>query len=188
MWSSSQQHCQHRRRHGDLNDSDTPPAGDAGLAEVIVRIMLEHFGDGLPVHTVVVMDTVQYRLAQTDVATVLQALRDSAAGGGAISEGENGGDDDYQLNDLSGEPHDYGYYYYTTDAKSRPEYCMWADPWVSRVYHGCLMQLVRSGRISVVHDCVDGVYDNNSGHPTAAAETTTASYMSTSTCTDNERK
>lgn len=119
------------------------------LSRMITLILLEHFGDGVPVHAVVIMDTVQYRLAQDDMATVLRNLRDRLLHG-TYGDGADTGDghDD-------GDEYDRPYYYRTAD-KGRPEYCVWADRRVSRVYHGCLMQLLQSGRIRVVYDCGGG--------------------------------
>lgn len=41
-------------------------SGEEALAALITRILLDHFGDGRPVHADVVMDTVQYRLSQEE--------------------------------------------------------------------------------------------------------------------------
>jgi len=47
----------------DSSAKDLREPEDETAAALITAILLEHFGDGLPVHADVVMDTVQYRLA-----------------------------------------------------------------------------------------------------------------------------
>jgi len=63
--------------NGLAADVDGPAKGpeDKTAAALITAILLEHFGDGLPVHADVVMDTVQYRLAR-DETMAARARRD----------------------------------------------------------------------------------------------------------------
>jgi len=130
-----------RRRHDKsvVNDNDDEVDGNndddhldvVAVTELITRILLEHFGDGRPVHADVVMDTVQYRLAQEQMAVVRRVRSDA---------------DDRR-----------DYYYYNDDDRWRQDeyYCVWADRRVSRVYRRCLLRLVRAGRVRVVYDCGD---------------------------------
>lgn len=107
------------------------------VAALITRILLEHFGDGQPVHADVVMDTVQYRLAREE--TMAAAMRRR------MHRGDDG--------------REYCYYDEKDDGGrgGRVEnYCVWADGRVSRAYHACLLRLVRSGRVRVVYDCARG--------------------------------
>lgn len=141
MVQQLQQSQQHQRldsgRSGAIDPEDEVAAG------LITRILLEHFGDGQPVHADVVMDTVQYRLAREK--TVVNSDSD------IDSDGETDGSQ--QSYDDSRRPRDERY-----------DYCVWADRRMSHIYHVCLMRLVRSGRVRVVYDCgggCGGVRDDN---------------------------
>lgn len=124
------------------NDDDDDD-DNAAVSELITRILLEHFGDGVPVHADIVMDTVQYRLARDDaVEKALERQRSQENNSNSTIE-----DEDSEC-----------YHYYNADDQWRQHeyYCMWADPRVSRAYHRCLLLLVRSDRVRVVYDCAGG--------------------------------
>lgn len=59
-----------------LQAEDPNEPEDETAAALITAILLEHFGDGLPVHADVVMDTVQYRLARDVDEDDCRKLRD----------------------------------------------------------------------------------------------------------------
>lgn len=136
---------QHHRQDGGQAATIDPE--DEAAAALITRILLEHFGDGQPVHADVVMDTVQYRLAMEETAVAVHSGQDN---GGAIDCDDDNDDDD----GTAGGQHSYG-----DSGRRRDErynYCVWADRRMSHVYHVCLMRLVRSGRVRVVYDCGGG--------------------------------
>lgn len=54
----------------DGSPKDLHEPEDKTAAALISAILLEHFGDGLPVHADVVMDTVQYQLARDETMAV----------------------------------------------------------------------------------------------------------------------
>lgn len=114
---------------------DDEDDGGGGVSELITRILLEHFGDGRPVHADIVMDTVQYRLARDDAVERARGYRLAGA-------------DDAE----------HHHHYYNADDRWRQHeyYCIWADPQVSQAYHRCLLLLVRSGRVRVLYDCAGG--------------------------------
>ncbi|VVC34907.1 Hypothetical protein CINCED_3A010243 [Cinara cedri] len=114
------------------------------VSALIMGMLLEHFGDGRPVHADVVMDTVQYRLTHDDAAEMAREHRRPTADdvGDAADEDDNA----------------VRCHYYSADDRRRQHeyYCVWADPCVSRAYHRCLLMLVESGRIHVLYDCAGG--------------------------------
>lgn len=66
----------HRKlKSANDDDWDLHEPEDEIATALITAILLEHFGDGLPVHADVVMDTVQYRLAR-DETMAARARRD----------------------------------------------------------------------------------------------------------------
>lgn len=121
-----------------VDDCDEGP--DGPMAEFVTRILLEHYGDGRPVHADVVMDTVQYRLDREATAAW---WRTDGGDANATDEDE---DDDYDPpqnadNSIGG---------------GRRPYCLWADRRVFRVFRRCLLRLVAAGRVRVLYDCGGG--------------------------------
>lgn len=119
-----------------VDDRDEGP-----MAAFVTRVLLEHYGDGRPVHADVVMDTVQYRLDREATAAW---WRTDDGDANATDEQEEAEDDDCEP------PRD------ADNGGGRRPYCLWADRRVFRVFRRCLLRLVAAGRVRVLYDCGGG--------------------------------